>query len=381
MKKIYSIAAAMILSVSFCDASLAAETQESFSKRFVSAVNSHDKAKLKELIYPKSLECLKNENEIILTQDLDKFSAMTIPDQYKANIRENPAGSAPMWTSMFKDKFDYPLIPTHQFQIDWVTDSSSSHIGSMSVIREVALTNDVWVIVLPCPRPGTVEWLAEVKAKAMIENQKNEAAAEKLVQDLKDPAKARILNLLEQNERFKASKILTEEFKVSTTISMKALDLMQPADTKKMEVAELVKLADAGQAAAQYELAVRYFDGKGVEKDLAKCVELLKKAVAQDHVNSQLFLGTLYEAGNGVPRDPKEAAALYLKAAKKESSQAQFNLGWLYESGSGVEKNLSTAYMWYSLSGVKSAVTAITKKMTPAEIEAGDTAYKQWTQK
>jgi TPR repeat protein len=168
---------------------------------------------------------------------------------------------------------------------------------------------------------------------------------------------------------------------MNTTIAMTALDILSPRFNRNMDMSELKKLAESGQASAQYELAVRYFDGKNTPKDIAQSVEWLKKAVAQNHVNSQLFLGGLYEAGNGVPMDTKEAASLYLKAALKESSQAQFNLGWLYESGSGVEKNLSEAYKWYTLSGVTAAITSISAKMTPEQIEAGKKAAQNWGKK
>jgi uncharacterized membrane protein YvbJ len=80
MKKTYFIALAIIFNAGFCGISQAAESPDDFAKRFVMTINSHDKTKIKELIYSKSLECLTGENEIILTQDMDKFSVYTIPE-------------------------------------------------------------------------------------------------------------------------------------------------------------------------------------------------------------------------------------------------------------------------------------------------------------
>jgi TPR repeat protein len=107
------------------------------------------------------------------------------------------------------------------------------------------------------------------------------------------------------------------------------------------------KLADQGDAAAQYNLGVQYEDGQGVPQDLGKAAELYQKAANQGHAAAQYNLALLYAHGEGVPQDLGKAAELYQKAANQGHAAAQNNLGLLYEHGEGVPKDLGKAVELY----------------------------------
>ena len=62
-----------------------------------------------------------------------------------------------------------------------------------------------------------------------------------------------------------------------------------------------------GEANAQFNLAVCYEDGIGVEKDEQKAVEWYKKAAKQGDVKAQNNLALCYEDGIGVEKDEKQA--------------------------------------------------------------------------
>ena len=58
----------------------------------------------------------------------------------------------------------------------------------------------------------------------------------------------------------------------------------------------------------------------------------------------------MYEDGRGVEKDDKKAVELYFKSAEQGNSFGQYYLGLMYQYGRGVEKDLKKAIEWYSKS-------------------------------
>ena len=67
------------------------------------------------------------------------------------------------------------------------------------------------------------------------------------------------------------------------------------------------KLADAGDADAQWRMGVRYHTGAGVRQDDAQAVQWFLRAAEQGHITAQATLGAYYWAGRGVPQDLSRA--------------------------------------------------------------------------
>ena len=143
--------------------------------------------------------------------------------------------------------------------------------------------------------------------------------------------------------------------------------------------------AGKGDPTAQYEIAQRYADGRGVPQDLAESAAWLERAAKQGLAPAQFRLGGLYEKGLGVKKnldnarhlyavageagnakalhnlavlyaegidgkpDYKSAAEWFRKAAAYGMADSQYNLGVLYARGIGVEQNLAEAYRWFAL--------------------------------
>ena len=63
------------------------------------------------------------------------------------------------------------------------------------------------------------------------------------------------------------------------------------------------KLADQGDATAQFAMGARYATGEDVSQDYAEAVRWFSMAAEQGHVVSQATLGAYYWAGRGVPQD------------------------------------------------------------------------------
>ena len=75
----------------------------------------------------------------------------------------------------------------------------------------------------------------------------------------------------------------------------------------------LRKKAEAGDAAAQYDLGMTYYSGYVVPKDVAEAVHWWRMAAGQGHADAQYGLGLMYQNGSGVPEDDAEAVKWYRK--------------------------------------------------------------------
>ena len=82
---------------------------------------------------------------------------------------------------------------------------------------------------------------------------------------------------------------------------------------------------------SEYELGKCYYDGKGVEKNLAKALELLQSAINKGNPFAMNFLANSYEDGDGVQKDISKAIELYEASLKLGNNNAIFNLANLYD--------------------------------------------------
>ena len=93
--------------------------------------------------------------------------------------------------------------------------------------------------------------------------------------------------------------------------------------------------------------------GQGVEEFRA-CLRLAN----QGNRGAQFNLALMYRKGTGVNKDPALAASWYRKAAEQGFGLAQGALGEMYEQGEGVPKDLSQAMYWYWHATAKSGQSA-----------------------
>lgn len=67
------------------------------------------------------------------------------------------------------------------------------------------------------------------------------------------------------------------------------------------EISDLTARAEAGEAKAQFSLALLYDKGEGVLQDFRQAVVWYTKAAEQDNEAAQFFLGEKYFMGEGIP--------------------------------------------------------------------------------
>jgi localization factor PodJL len=203
----------------------------------------------------------------------------------------------------------------------------------------------------------------------------------------------------------------------------KAMPATLPLPPETFGPLALRQAAAAGDAKAQYSIALRYAQGKGTARDMSEARRWLERAASAGFAPAQYRLGILYERGQGVDKDLGRARSWYAAAAEKgnlkamhnlaigasgrEDAQAdyaeaarwheeaaaygftdsQFNLGILYEHGLGRPKDLAEAYKWFALAALNGdAEAAKQRDRLEAELDVGSLtqavqAVKTWQAK
>jgi localization factor PodJL len=179
--------------------------------------------------------------------------------------------------------------------------------------------------------------------------------------------------------------------------------------------------AAKGDPAAEYEIALRYSEGRGVPQNLAEAADWFDRAAKQGLAPAQFRLGGFYEKGFGVKKDLDAARRLYSAAAEVGNAKAmhnlavlyaegidgkpdyqsaakwfrkaadyglsdsQYNLGILYGRGIGMEPNLPEAYKWFTLAARDGDRDSASKRddvggrMDPESLAAAKLAAQAWT--
>ena len=90
------------------------------------------------------------------------------------------------------------------------------------------------------------------------------------------------------------------------------------------------KLAEQGDAKAQYNLGLMYDKGDGAPQDYKAAIKWYTKSAEQGHAKAQNNLGLMYVKGLGIPQDYKAATKWWTKAAEQGDGDAQNNLDNMY---------------------------------------------------
>jgi TPR repeat protein len=117
--------------------------------------------------------------------------------------------------------------------------------------------------------------------------------------------------------------------------------------------------AKAGDAAAQYDVAVLYARGEGLVQDFVSAASWFHAAAAQGSIPAEYNLGVLYERGLGVAPSSIEALNWYRSAADRDHAGAQYNLALAYAEGRGAEQDLAAAARWYQRAAQQGVMAAM----------------------
>jgi localization factor PodJL len=179
--------------------------------------------------------------------------------------------------------------------------------------------------------------------------------------------------------------------------------------------------AMSGDAAAAYEVAIRFAEGRGVTQNNEEAARWLERAAKQGLAPAQFRLGGFYEKGIAVKKDLTAARDLYLAAANKGNAKAmhnlavlyaegvngpadyraashwfrmaadrgitdsQYNLGILYARGIGVEQNYAESYKWFVIAAnqgdgeAAKKLAEVTSHLDPQSLAVARSAAQAWT--
>jgi len=92
--------------------------------------------------------------------------------------------------------------------------------------------------------------------------------------------------------------------------------------TEDFQISDLSRKAEQGDAAAQYNLGMLYYEGHGVMQDYATARQWWEEAAAQGNAWARYRLGVLYNKGRGVPQDDATAREWFGKSAAQRVSSS-----------------------------------------------------------
>jgi localization factor PodJL len=119
-------------------------------------------------------------------------------------------------------------------------------------------------------------------------------------------------------------------------------------DTLPASVGAALRAAIAAtDPAAEYEMGVRFADGRGVPQSLTEAARWFELAADAGFVPAQFRLGSLKEKGEGIRKDVQAARRLYLAAAAKGHAKAMHNLAVLYAEGLDGRPDYKAASEWF----------------------------------
>lgn len=193
--------------------------QQQFADAWMAAVKSQDAARAKMLFHPATLACINDSNrdffDYYFKEEL--WDGTGLDTSYHIeNVSPLPR-PAPMG-AFSEDGFAYPVEPTHQLQIEAETKDHRT----MTIIRFLALANDRWYMVMPCPNAKGLTLFAEQQAET--ERQMTEGVA--LAASMPESLRKEIEQLLALGRWFDATDRYREATGADQRIAVKVVNAM-----------------------------------------------------------------------------------------------------------------------------------------------------------
>ncbi|KAH0791533.1 cobalamin biosynthesis protein CobT [Histomonas meleagridis] len=135
------------------------------------------------------------------------------------------------------------------------------------------------------------------------------------------------------------SKQLFDQYLTETTIDAlrKKYDFLV-VRKKFLGPALELAMADLGDVASMYSVAIKALKGEGMRLNYDLSFEYANKAAEQGHFPSHHLLGYLYINGYGCDKDPSKALLHYKTASDGGYVNSHFNVGLLYMNSSNYEE-------------------------------------------
>ena len=160
----------------------------------------------------------------------------------------------------------------------------------------------------------------------------------------------------------------------------------------RIEVNQLIPLAESGNTEAQRELGQKYdvIDAWSDRiRDSKKAVFWLRAAAKSGDRASQYHLGCLYKLGRGVRKNYRLALKWCLEAAKQGNNNSMEFVADAYAEGRGIAKDSITAAMWYFTAlatcndpedreDIMDGLNWVLRRLTPANVRRARHKSMMW---
>ena len=169
-------------------------------------------------------------------------------------------------------------------------------------------------------------------------------------------------------------------FLYSTQLYSQTSDVFDAIENKDYSSALQIwqSRAQQGDASAQFNLALLYHFGLGVDKNINIAVYWYERSAANGDSKAQNNLGHLFYEGYEVKKDIPRAVHLFKLAARQGISSAQLNLGRAYTKGIGIKPDLLNGFIWISMAEksdlgnetnkVKNEISELSKLLTVKQL-------------
>ncbi|MEO0496679.1 MAG: peptidoglycan-binding protein [Pseudomonadota bacterium] len=147
------------------------------------------------------------------------------------------------------------------------------------------------------------------------------------------------------------------------------------------------KAAEAGLAPAQFRLANFLEKGLGTEQDYDAAIMWYERAVQAGNARAMHNLAVLHTEETAGGQKVAEATKLFRDAAELGVRDSQFNLGIMYGRGLGVDLDLAESYKWFALAARAGDTEAAEKRdqvanaMLPEDLDKARIAAQAWQAK
>lgn len=142
--------------------------------------------------------------------------------------------------------------------------------------------------------------------------------------------------------------------------------------------------AEEGLDLAQFNLAILYFTGQGVEQDVEQAFKWTLAAAEQGHTAAQFNLASLYSEGDGTKKDMDKAVEWFTYAARAGHPTSSFILATMYRDGDHVRRDRVQAHAWASLAISNEYGEAVKFKedleddMNPGQLSEARRLFARW---
>ena len=142
--------------------------------------------------------------------------------------------------------------------------------------------------------------------------------------------------------------------------------------------------AEAGLDVAQYNLAILYYKGQGVDQDLNLAFRWTNAAANQGHPGAQANLGSLFLDGSGVEKDVVLGVAWLEASAKSGHADSAITLAKMYNDGDLVAQDYTLSHAWASMAlqhqhpEAESLRALIESRLTPSQLSAARRTFARW---